>query len=86
MKFTDETSFLLHVASHEVNNVNRCHLCMTGFKSAADICMHMVRYHKLYLTTGTKSARDENVIDSDQVSVWRWVQNIVFSYVNELLF
>lgn len=67
MKFTDETSFLLHVASHEVSNVNRCHLCMTSFRSAADICMHMYKYHKLYLTTGTTSSLDESFVDSDQV-------------------
>lgn len=83
VKFTDETSFLLHIASHEVSNVNRCHLCVTAFKSAADICMHMVKYHKLYLTTGTKTDEDDTVVDSDQVSTARGgqLQSHIYNYL-----
>lgn len=29
-------------------------MCSLSFQSAADVCMHMVKYHKLFLTTGLR--------------------------------
>ena len=66
IKFTDETAFLLHIASHEVTSLTKCTICYRPFKTAADICMHFVKYHKTYLTTGIKDQGD--IGDSDRVS------------------
>ncbi|XP_067935853.1 zinc finger protein 845-like isoform X2 [Watersipora subatra] len=65
IKFTKETNFLLHIASHEVTNVGKCSLCAASFKSAADICMHMVKYHRNFLMNGTKEGGSQD--DSDKV-------------------
>lgn len=47
------------MASHEVTSVFKCFLCGVKSKVAADVCMHMLLEHKLFLTTGVRPEESE---------------------------